>query len=542
MSADVLTSARLRSFAVNLIVTAGALLLLLPGRAGAGGVVSACTEADFRAALVGGGLVTFACDGTLTLSNTIEISADTVLDGAGHAVTVSGGGLVRVLYINPGVNLSLLSLGIVNGASPAGGGAVYVAGQLSATNCAFNDNRATAGAGLAGCGGAIYNAGALRLSQCGFWRNRCVGGSGNHGSDGSPFTRAGTGGPGAAGCGGAIYNAGSALIDRSLFASNQAVGGPGGLGGNGTLVVGFSSDQTGGRGGDGGVGEGAALFNVSTARVVNCTLAGNLASGGQGGQGGWGGMYTLNPHGSAVNFPGGDGGRGGDAWGAVFHSAGELILVNDTLGRNSAAGGAGGPAGTGSGSGSVGPAGSAWVAGIQGAASLVNTLLAGNTPGGNGAPMLIDRGHNLSSDATCAFTNAGSFNHIDPFLSPLADNGGPTLTMALSSGSPAIDVGDTAAAPAMDQRGAPRPVGSAADIGACEYGWPAALRLCPARDQGLELLACGVAGQSFCLLASTNLTHWTPQSTNQMDVDGTALFHVDPAPGDVRRFYRLALP
>ena len=56
---------------------------------------------------------------------------------------------------------------------------------------------------------------------------------------------------------------------------------------------------------------------------------------------------------------------------------------------------------------------------------------------------------------------------IDPLLGPLADNGGPTLTHALQSGSPAIDRGDPAAPP-QDQRGYGR-VG-VPDVGAFEYG------------------------------------------------------------------------
>ena len=58
----------------------------------------------------------------------------------------------------------------------------------------------------------------------------------------------------------------------------------------------------------------------------------------------------------------------------------------------------------------------------------------------------------------------------DPILLPLADNGGPTQTLALSPGSPAIDTGNNAAAHDYDQRGIgfPRVIGSAADIGAYE--------------------------------------------------------------------------
>src|SRR6185369_9152513 len=70
---------------------------------------------------------------------------------------------------------------------------------------------------------------------------------------------------------------------------------------------------------------------------------------------------------------------------------------------------------------------------------------------GNFRGTVTDLGHNLSSDGSSAFTNIGSLYTIDPKLSPLADNGGPTLTMALLAGSPAIDAADTTAAPPTDQ-------------------------------------------------------------------------------------------
>ncbi len=114
---------------------------------------------------------------------------------------------------------------------------------------------------------------------------------------------------------------------------------------------------------------------------------------------------------------------------------------------------------------------------------MVNTLLDANVPGGNCAGAILDAGHNLSFDGTPAFTNSASWNNIDPKLGPLADNGGPTLTMALLAGSPAIDAGDSAAAPPQDQRGVPRPVGVAADSGACEYGCPAPMVAYPLPGQ-----------------------------------------------------------
>lgn len=57
---------------------------------------------------------------------------------------------------------------------------------------------------------------------------------------------------------------------------------------------------------------------------------------------------------------------------------------------------------------------------------------------------------------------------VDPMLAPLSGNGGTTPTHALLPGSPAIDAGNNTEYLHYDQRGAPRVVGSAADIGAFE--------------------------------------------------------------------------
>jgi len=43
-------------------------------------------EASLRAALAGGGTVTFDCDGTITLANTLVITNDTTVDASGHTI------------------------------------------------------------------------------------------------------------------------------------------------------------------------------------------------------------------------------------------------------------------------------------------------------------------------------------------------------------------------------------------------------------------------------------------------------------------------
>ena len=90
-----------------------ATLLLAPALSWAGGTVNNCNEAELRAAMAGGGTVNFACDGTITLASTINIDTDVVLDGSGHAVTISGGNAVRVFYASAGTTLSLVHLDLM---------------------------------------------------------------------------------------------------------------------------------------------------------------------------------------------------------------------------------------------------------------------------------------------------------------------------------------------------------------------------------------------------------------------------------------------
>ena len=69
-------------------------------------------------------------------------------------------------------------------------------------------------------------------------------------------------------------------------------------------------------------------------------------------------------------------------------------------------------------------------------------------------------------------TGGNNITGQDPKLSPPANNGGPTPTMALMAGSPCIDRGSNDLGLPYDQRGPgyARVFGAAADIGAYEYG------------------------------------------------------------------------
>ena len=73
------------------------------------------------------------------------------------------------------------------------------------------------------------------------------------------------------------------------------------------------------------------------------------------------------------------------------------------------------------------------------------------------------------------FGSTGDQSSTDPLLSGRADNGGETLTHAISALSPVIDAGTNSGCPATDQKGVARPQdgGTAnCDIGAYEVAFP----------------------------------------------------------------------
>jgi len=55
---------------------------------------------------------------------------------------------------------------------------------------------------------------------------------------------------------------------------------------------------------------------------------------------------------------------------------------------------------------------------------------------------MTSNGYALSSDNTCKFNGLGDMNNTDPKLGQLGNYGGPTQTIPLLSGSPAIDAGN----------------------------------------------------------------------------------------------------
>jgi hypothetical protein len=234
--------------------------------------------------------------------------------------------------------------------------------------------------------------------------------------------------------------------------------------------------------GIGSTGLGGGIFNDgftgnATLTITNSTVSGNSASGAGGGI--YNGQATLIINNSTVSGnstgpnPGGFG--GGGILNIVFSTSATLTINNSTISGNSAmtvGGGirnlsigttsatltiknstlSGNSAGLGLGGGidNSAPSGSATL-------TIGDTILKTGASGANIRNFLgtvTSLGYNLSNDDASAFLNqTGDQNSTDPLLGPLQDNGGPTFTHALLTGSPAIDKGFNFSGSTTDQRG-----------------------------------------------------------------------------------------
>jgi len=109
---------------------------------------------------------------------------------------------------------------------------------------------------------------------------------------------------------------------------------------------------------------------------------------------------------------------------------------------------------------------------------LISTIVASNTaPSGAGSADIVGFGVTVQSESGNDLVIASNLTlppdtiNADPQLQALADNGGPTATLALAASSPAIDAGANPGNLPNDQRGPgyARVFGAAPDIGAYEW-------------------------------------------------------------------------
>lgn len=222
------------------------------------------------------------------------------------------------------------------------------------------------------------------------------------------------------GYGGGIANLADAncVVQSSTFSNNQALGGTSDVG------------AVGGSYGGGAIDSQSDPNSTESMTFINSTISGNLA------------------------------GRGG----GIYGSRG-IVLSCSTVAENRASYGGGIHSGTDPNA--PGP-------------SLFGTILADNIGvfGGNDALGVVQsKGYSLiedANDATIVVSGGDNILGQDPLLGPLADNGGPTKTHALLTGSPALDqipVGTNGVGTDpldKDRRGVARPQGTQCDIGAFE--------------------------------------------------------------------------
>ncbi len=211
---------------------------------------------------------------------------------------------------------------------------------------------------------------------------------------------------------------------------------------------------------------GAGLANAGKATISNSTISGNSATGTYGPRGGgilnWRmGSLTVNNSTITGNMLSQSGTFAGTKGGAIFNFEGGTVrIISSTISGNGAELGGN-------------------LYNIDGTVTIQNSIVANSSAGGNCNGIMTSDGYNLSSDSSCTFSNTGDRNNTNPQLGPLQNNGGPTPTMALPSGSPAVDAGNPTGCRdssgnllTTDQRGAQRPDtedgGRGCDIGAFE--------------------------------------------------------------------------
>ena len=270
--------------------------------------------------------------------------------------------------------------------------------------------------------------------------------------------------------GGAIDSHGALTVTNSTFSGNSSPAASGTSGGainsSGTLTV-TNSTFTGNT-----AQEGGAIFNQKTATITNSTFSGNTATI-------FGGGALLNAAGTETVTGDTFTGNSGPGGGAIDNDT--TLNISDSTFTGNTAGGNGGGGVQNFGTTTITQStfsanGSPFGANIYNytgfSLTISSSIVAGGVTGSNcgGQAPITDHGYNIDTGSSCGFSGT-SMNNTQPRLGALAANGGPTQTMALPAGSPAVDAippSTPGCTGSTDQRGTARPQGSGCDVGAYE--------------------------------------------------------------------------
>ena len=343
----------------------------------------------------------------------LDIDTNVVITGDGEGRTIiDGARLGRVFDVLGRGVVTISQLTVRNGLSVRFGGCI----QNVDIGTIFTLHHVTIEdcASPESIGGGIYNNGFVFMERVTVRRNRA--------------TR-----------GGGLENSGVARINESTFDGNHSEFTPFG-GGNGGGIANLSvhgASPTLELNNSAIINNvavnGGGLYNQSRVSIGHSTLSGNVAT-----------------RGGAIRFD------------EAIRSSGDEILYMryTTIAANSA-----------------GAFGSAIFRGGTRQLTLSHVLINDNlTRGVRGLSCeggVTDSNHSLEDGNSCGLVGDGDLPDTNAGLRRLTDNGGPTLTHSIPSDSPAVDAGvplSTLPGDNRDQRGTLRPLGSATDIGAFEFG------------------------------------------------------------------------
>jgi hypothetical protein len=368
-------------------------------------------------------VITFAAG----LTGTIDLSSD--LPTMNANVTIQGPGASQLTVDRfEGNNFTVGSAATVqiSGLTISGGTGIDNAGTLILSNST-----------ITGCVEAIDNSGSATINSCTlssngndimFWGQ-------NH----------------------AIVNTGSVTINYSTLSGNGADVDGGALYNNGTATINSSTLANNGAGRLTDIGQsayGGAIYQAGgTLAIDSSTISDNGAIGGT----------AFTTYGWTNGLGPGDGLGGG-----LYLAAGSVSIDHSTIAGNVAAPG---PASVIPGYGYGGGIYNSSGVSLQVHDTIIANNVAENGPSPDLDGSLTSLGHNLiGNTAGGSGFVASDLQNVNPQLAPLQNNGGPTQTMALMPGSPAINAGDVTGAPAFDQRGPgfQRTFNGTIDIGAFE--------------------------------------------------------------------------